>query len=247
MKPDRLEQVESIFQSVLDLAPDRRRTFLDEACANNGELRAEVESLLAAHDRAGDFIEDSASDVAASLLKTGAQLPKQISHYKIQKLLGAGGMGEVYLAKDRMGRHVALKLLTSRLTEDSEHVARFLQEAHTVLALNHPNIVTIYEVGEAEGHYFIASELIEGETLRQHLAKSDLDLEATLDISIQVATALAAAHEKGIVHRDIKPENVMIRVDGYVKVLDFGVAKLTEEFADLGLVQQQFARAAVHD
>ncbi len=130
-----------------------------------------------------------------------------------------------------MGRKVALKLLASRLIRD-QHVARFLQEAHTVLALNHPNIVTVYDIGEADGTYYIASELIEGETLRRSLETGELELGAVLEISIQVATALAAAHEKGIVHRDIKPENVMIRSDGYVKVLDFGIAKLTGDFQE---------------
>ena len=232
MDPERLEQIDQIFQSALDLAPEARSVFLKEACAGDSELRAEVESLVSAHEQAADFIEDSASDVAASLLEENPQRPKQLGQYKIEKLLGAGGMGEVHLAIDRMGRRVALKLLSSRLIKDQQHVARFLQEARTVLALNHPNIVTVYDIGEADGTYYIASELIEGETLRRSLETGELELGAVLEVSIQVATALAAAHEKGIVHRDIKPENVMIRSDGYVKVLDFGIAKLTEDFQE---------------
>jgi len=232
MNPERLEQIDQIFQSALDLTPERRAGFLNAACGGDLELRAEVESLLAAYQDAGDFIEDSASDVAASLLEKSPQRPRQVGQYKIEKLLGAGGMGEVYLATDKMGRRVALKLLASRLIKDQQHVARFLQEARTVLALNHPNIVTIYEIGETGETYYIANELIEGETLRRHLETGELELGAVLEISIQVATALAAAHEKGIVHRDIKPENVMIRSDGYVKVLDFGIAKLTEDFQE---------------
>src|SRR2546428_958384 len=232
MKPERLEQIDQIFQSVLDLAPEERGVFLREACAGDLELRAEIDSLLSAHEEAGDFIEDSASDVAASLLEKNPQRVRQVSQYKVEKLLGAGGMGEVHLATDRMGRKVALKLLPSRLERDQHHVARFLQEARTVLALNHPNIVTVYDIGEADGTYYIASELIEGETLRRSLETGELELGAVLETSIQVATALAAAHEKGIVHRDIKPENVMIRSDGYVKVLDFGIAKLTDDFAE---------------
>ena len=230
MNPERLERVDQLFQSAVDLAPERRAGFLEAACGGDVELRAEVESLLSAHQDAGDFIEDSASDVAASLLEKNPQRPRQVGQYKIEKLLGTGGMGEVYLATDKMGRRVAMKLLAARLIKDQQHVARFLQEARTVLALNHPNIVTVYDIGEADGTYYIASELIEGETLRRSLETGELELGAVLEISIQVATALAAAHEKGIVHRDIKPENAMIRSDGYVKVLDFGIAKLTEDF-----------------
>ena len=230
MKPERLEQIDRIFQSVLDLAPERRADFLDAQCGSDVDLRAEVQSLLDAHQDAGDFIEDSASDVAHVLLEEKPLRPTQVGQYKIEKLLGVGGMGEVYQATDRLGRRVALKLLASRLYTDHQHVARFLQEAQTLLALNHPNIVTLYDIGGADHSYYIASELIEGENLRQHFESADLELGAVLEIVIQVATALAAAHEKGIVHRDIKPENVMIRRDGYVKVLDFGVAKLTHGF-----------------
>ena len=233
MNAERFEQIDQIFQSALDLAPNLRAEFLDAECGRDAELRAEVESLLSAHQHAGDFIEDSASDVAASLLEENPKHPRQVGQYKIERLLGAGGMGEVYLATDKAGRCVALKLLASHLHRNQQYVTRFLQEARTVLALNHPNIVTIYEIGETFGSYYIASELIEGETLRRHLETCELELGALLEIAIQVATALAAAHEKGIVHRDIKPENVMIRSDGYVKVLDFGIAKLTEDFEGL--------------
>ena len=155
----------------------------------------------------------------------------RLGSYEVLSPLGAGGMGEVYLAKDKLGRMVALKLLTLRPGQDERHVARFQQEAQTLLALNHPNIVTIYDIGQTDSANYIASELVEGETLRQRLDELDVDLSDVVEIAIQTATALAAAHEKGIVHRDIKPENIMIRRDGYVKVLDFGVAKLTEEYA----------------
>jgi eukaryotic-like serine/threonine-protein kinase len=232
MNPERLEQIDQIFQEALDLAPEQRANFLASACGDDLQLRAEVESLLTAHQNAGAFIEDSASDVAASLLKEQTQRLTQVGQYKIVKLLGAGGMGEVYMATDRLGRSVALKRLASHLDRDQQQVARFLQEAQSLLALNHPNIVTIYDIGEASGSYYIASELIEGESLRQRLASENLAVDAVLEIVIQVATALAAAHDKGIVHRDIKPDNVMIRRDGYVKVLDFGVAKLTTDFAE---------------
>jgi serine/threonine-protein kinase len=231
MKPDRLQQLDSVFQSAIDLPPEARPAFLDAACANDPELRSEIESLISSHEASGGFIEGSAADVAALLLAGRALTGKRVAQYEVGGLLGSGGMGEVYQATDRMGREVALKVLAPRLVADRQHVMRFLQEARAVLALNHPNIVTVYDIGEADGTYYIASELIEGETLRSVLARGALPLDLVLDVACQACTALAAAHEKGIVHRDIKPENVMLRSDGYVKVLDFGIAKLTERFA----------------
>jgi eukaryotic-like serine/threonine-protein kinase len=222
MSPERLQRLDGIFHSALDLSPELRAAFLDEACVSDPDLRSEVESLISAHEQSGDFIEDSAADVAALLLADDAHV-KQVAQYEVDKLLGRGGMGDVYLATDRMGRKVALKVLAPRLTQDHHHVTRFLQEARAVLALNHPNIVTVYDIGEANGTYYIASELIEGETLRVALARGGLELGQSLEIASQICTALAAAHDRGIVHRDIKPENVMLRGDGYVKVLDFGI------------------------
>ena len=230
MKPERLQQIDELFHSAIDLPPEKRRRFLDEACANDPELRTEVESLISSHDLSGDFIEGSAADVAAVLLGGLALQGKQVAQYSVDALLGHGGMGEVYGATDRMGRKVALKVLAPRLVRDRQHVTRFLQEARAVLALNHPNIVTVFDIGEADGIYYIASELIEGETLRSALSRDGFEPARSIDVAIQVCTALAAAHDKGIVHRDIKPENVMLRGDGYVKVLDFGIAKLTEQF-----------------
>jgi serine/threonine protein kinase len=137
-------------------------------------------------------------------------------------------MGEVYLASDtRLGRKVALKLLPAEFTRDAERMRRFEQEARTASALNHPNIITIHEIGAVDQHQFIVSEFVEGETLRQRIKSGPLELETALEIAVQVASALEAAHRAGIVHRDIKPENVMLRPDGLVKVLDFGLAKLT--------------------
>jgi serine/threonine-protein kinase len=234
MKPELLQQIDKIFHSALDLPPDRRSAFLDEACANDSGLRNEVESLISSHEQSGDFIQGSAADVAALLLRGEALHGKRVAQYQVGELLGGGGMGEVYAATDRMGRRVALKVLASRFVEDRQHVTRFLQEARAVLALNHPNIVTVHDIGEAEGIYYIASELIEGETLRAALSRGRLELGQSLDVAIQICTALAAAHEKGVVHRDVKPENVMLRGDGYVKVLDFGIAKLTGQFRGPG-------------
>lgn len=156
-----------------------------------------------------------------------------ISHYRIIRKLGSGGMGEVYLAEDvRLGRRVALKLLSDQFAADEDRLRRFEQEARAASALNHPNIITIHEVGLEKGTRFITTEYIEGETLRQHISRKPMSLSEVLDAAIQMASALAAAHQAGIVHRDIKPENIMLRPDGYVKVLDFGIVKLTEDFAD---------------
>jgi serine/threonine protein kinase/Flp pilus assembly protein TadD len=153
-----------------------------------------------------------------------------INQYKIISSLGSGGMGEVYLAQDvRLGRKVALKLLYEDVKQGEDWVRRFEQEARATSSLNHPNIITIYEVGQAQGSHFISAEFIDGQTLRQHMKEHTLSLREALDIAIQVATALATAHDAGIIHRDIKPENVMLRADGYVKVVDFGLAKFIEK------------------
>ncbi|MEO6726436.1 MAG: protein kinase [Blastocatellia bacterium] len=157
-------------------------------------------------------------------------IAQKISHYRILEKLGAGGMGEVYLAEDgRLGRKLALKILPAEYTQNPDRLARFEQEARAASALNHPNIITVYEIGEEAGVHFIALEFVPGSTLRFSLKSSGMDLREALEISIQIISALQAAHEAGITHRDIKPENIMIRPDGYVKVLDFGLAKLTEK------------------
>ena len=146
------------------------------------------------------------------------------------RLIGAGGMGEVYLAEDEvLQRKVALKLLPARFTQDQERVRRFQREARAASALNHPNILTIYEIGHADSVHYIATEYIEGQTLREVMASRRLTIAEVIDIATGVANALAAAHDAGIVHRDIKPENIMLRPDGYVKVLDFGLAKLMDD------------------
>ncbi len=196
-------------------------------------MRRKVEALLASHQRAGSFIETSAVGIATRIIENGQAdllVGQTIGHYKISERIGTGGMGEVYLATDMTaGRKAALKLLPMRFTGDAERLKRFQQEAHAVVGLNHPNILTVYEIGEDHSTHYIASELIEGETLRQRLTRGRMQLSEAVDVAIQVASALAAAHEAGIVHRDIKPENIMLRPDGYVKVLDFGIAKLAEQ------------------
>jgi eukaryotic-like serine/threonine-protein kinase len=153
-----------------------------------------------------------------------------LSHYRIISKIGAGGMGEVYLAQDtKLDRKVAIKFLHEEFSKDADKLSRFVQEAKAASALNHPNILTVYEIGEVDGKNYIATELIEGETLSRRLRGESMSLNSTLDVAIQIASALQAAHNAGIVHRDIKPDNVMIRPDGFVKLLDFGIAKLAEK------------------
>lgn len=233
MDSERWQQVDRLFQAALEVDPSERSAFLDQKCSGDDPLRREVESLLD-YDRQGlSLIDAPAFDMVANLLGTHApelSVGQHIGHYKILNLLGAGGMGEVYLAQDTsLGRKVALKLLPADFTIDDERVRRFQQEARAASALNHPNIITIYQIGQFDNRRFIATEFIEGRTLRQLEKGSKLDLRQALEIASQIAGALAAAHQAGIVHRDIKPENIMLRPDGYVKVLDFGLAKLTEQ------------------
>ncbi|HEY6120780.1 MAG TPA: protein kinase [Pyrinomonadaceae bacterium] len=236
MKLEQWQEINQLFHSALKCEPGQRAAFLDQACTDKESIRKEVEGLIAAHDVAGSFIEAPAFAVAAEML-TIDQLQSLVGHsfgpYGIIAALGAGGMGEVYLAHDtRLGRKVALKLLPTAFTMDEERVRRFQQEARAASALNHPNIITIHEIGHVDERHFIATEFIDGETLRAPLSRSRLSLRALLDVAIQVASALVAAHKAGIVHRDIKPENVMVRGDdGIVKVLDFGLVKLTENQA----------------
>jgi serine/threonine protein kinase/tetratricopeptide (TPR) repeat protein len=233
MTPVPLQTIEEIFHAALDQEPDRVGAFLDAACEGDEVLRRKVEALLASHKRGGGFIETLVAGIATKIIQNGKSdllVGQTIGHYKISKRIGAGGMGDVYLATDMTaGRKAALKLLPMRFTADAERLKRFQQEAHAVVALNHPNILTVYEIGEDHSTHYIAGELIEGETLRQRLLGGRLELSEAVDVAIQVASALAAAHDTGIVHRDIKPENIMLRPDGYVKVLDFGIAKLAEQ------------------
>src|SRR5437762_4286942 len=233
MTPARLQTIEEIFHAALDQEPDQVGAFLDMACDGDELLRRKVEALLASHQGAGSFIETSTIGIATRIIENEQSdwlVGRTFGHYKISKRIGAGGMGEVYLATDiTAGRKAALKILPMRFTGDAERLKRFQQEAHAVVALNHPNILTVYEIGEDHSTHYIASELIEGETLRQRLMRGPMQLSEAVDVTIQVASALAAAHQAGIVHRDINPGNIMLRPDGYVKVLDFGIAKLAEQ------------------
>lgn len=232
MNPERWQQIEQLFHTALGQERGDRTAFLAQACMGDERLYDEVASLLASHEEATSFIEMPAGDAAAELLEerhTRLMPGTTVNRYKILGLLGKGGMGEVYLAEDtELRRRIALKMLPSGFTQDSDRVRRFVREAHAASALNHPNIVTIHEIGQLDDARFIVTEFIEGQTLRQQLNAGAMPLTEALNLAIQVASALEAAHASGIVHRDIKPENIMLRRDGYVKVLDFGLAKLTE-------------------
>ncbi len=231
--PKQWHEVKKVFEAALaQPVPDRAR-FIEQACAGNPSLSREVNSLLRSYEKAGSFMEAPAVAAAAeSLLGQQDKLTadQRLSHYEIISLIGEGGMGEVYLAKDTiLGRRVALKLLPSYISNDPDRLRRFKQEARTASSLSHPNVCVIHEISETDdGRPFIAMEHVEGVTLRQRIEQRGMKLGDALDIAIQIADALRGAHEAGVVHRDIKPENIMIRRDGYVKVLDFGLAKLTE-------------------
>jgi len=229
----RWQQLEALFYEALELRSEARREFLDQRCGGDAELRKEVEALIDSAEKPMDFLERPVLEAAHQMMHDdrGENIAPgaQLAHYRIISMLGAGGMGEVYLAEDlHLRRKVALKMLAPELTRDERGLRRFEHEARAVSALNHPNILTIYEFGQANGTHFIASEFIEGVTLGESLSHCRPELSTAVDIAIQIASALAAAHACGIVHRDIKPDNVIVRTDGIVKVLDFGIAKLTE-------------------
>jgi non-specific serine/threonine protein kinase len=231
MTPERWQKIEEIFQSTLDRPMQEREPFLNKACDGDETLRHEVESLLASDRQPDSKLDDIASGVAAQWVAENddsGRIGQTVGRYRIIGMLGSGGMGNVYLAEDTtLDRKVALKFLPRQFTQDQDRLRRFEQEARAASALNHPNIITIYEVGEWNGGHFIVTEYIEGETLRDRLQKGALPVNELLEIGTQAAGALSAAHSAGIIHRDIKPANIMVRADGYIKVLDFGIAKLS--------------------
>src|SRR5947207_11224744 len=233
MTSERWQQVNDLFQLAAERAPEERTTYLEAACQGDEGLRREVESLIASYERAENFIESPAFEVVPELLtddRADAIVGASIAHYQIESLIGVGGMGQVYLARDeRLGRKVALKFLPEQLTANNTQLSRFKSEARAASALNHPNILTVYEIGAEGNRHFIATEFIEGVTLRATLARGRMSVHDALEVAVQVASALAAAHKTGVVHRDIKPETIMIRPDGYVKVREFGLAQLTEQ------------------
>jgi predicted ATPase/serine/threonine protein kinase len=234
-KAERWRQVKELLYAALECGPEGRAAFLAEVCAGDEALRHEVEALLVSYERAGSFFELPAAEVAARALAEGqaeSLVGRKVGPYQILSRLGAGAMGDVYLARDgRLGRKVALKLLPPHFARDAERLLRFRQEASAASRLNHPNILTVHEVGRVDSTHYIATEHVEGLTLRELMALKRVGVTEALDVATQVASALAAAHAAGIVHRDVKPENIMLRRDGYVKVLDFGIAKLLEDSA----------------
>src|SRR5713226_5968063 len=251
MTADRWQHIDRLFHSTLECAPEKRESFLNQACGDDHELRTEVQSLLRAHEQDGSFLDLPAYEVAPDFLADalgGLLAGQQIGPYKIISPLAVGGMGEVYLAQDsRLGRKIALKLLPPDFAKDQHRVRRFAQEARAASALNHPNVCVIHEVGKtSDGRHFIAMELIEGITLRERISRGPLSMADTLTVAEQVAVALTVAHAAGVVHRDIKPENIMLREDGYVKVLDFGLAKLNESYSGLNKINENSTIAHVH-
>jgi eukaryotic-like serine/threonine-protein kinase len=228
MNADQWQKIEQIFDEALLRKPEERDSFLKETCVGESAVYDNVKALLASYEKDDDFFEDSASALAAEMFAD--RVGETIGPYEVLSELGSGAMGVVYLAQDvRLGRKIALKLLPSQFTNDKDRLRRFQQEARAASALNHPNILTVYEVEQRSGLHYIATEFVDGETLRQHMNIRRMSLDEVLNIAIQVASALQAAHNAGIAHRDIKPENIMIRSDGYIKVLDFGLAKLLEK------------------
>ena len=233
MVDEKWQRVREVFDSALRRRPEERRDFTRRACGDDKLLLAEVESLLSSLDSAESFMETPAVAEVAGMIEARTrrlERGQNLGHYEIIEQIGAGGMGEVYLARDKkLDRQVAVKILNENLSSDNASLQRFIREAKAASALNHPNILVIHEIGGPPNAHFIVSEHIEGKTLREILKERSLELSEILDVAAQIAGALVAAHDANLVHRDIKPENIMIRPDGVVKVLDFGLAKLVEQ------------------
>jgi serine/threonine protein kinase/Tol biopolymer transport system component len=224
-------QIEEVFNAALAVPLADRESFLNTACGNDAELRSELDSLLSEVSHADPFLSEDTFTLGTELLRHDSEslVGQTLGSYTLVRRIGQGGMGEVYLAHDeRLGRKVALKLLPRLIVENEERARRFKHEARAASAISHPNVASIYEISEAEGRLFIAMEFVDGTTLRDRLAQENLTAVEAVDLTLQVVAGIAAAHAQGIIHRDIKPENIMIRRDGLVKVVDFGLAKLSE-------------------
>jgi len=246
MKPDRGQQIETTFQAARALTPSGRAVFLDDACSGDSELRREVESLLAANADPGSLIHSPAVEMTVQLMAEDHinRARESLGHYRIISRIGAGGMGEVFLGEDsRLGRKVALKLLPDHFAAHEQRLSRFKREARAASALNHPNVATIYEIGEADGSSYIAMEYVEGQTLSDKINRQPLASAEIVEIAAQVADALEEAHTKGITHRDIKSANLMLTPRGQVKVLDFGLAKMRVTEPQEGASQMTTAAA----
>ena len=232
--PQSWKRLEDLFERALDMPAAQRAAFLDEACQDDASLRRKLQAMLEAATEPADFLSASVENAARNFLAPHVQKTLQpgsaLGHYQIAWLVGAGGMGRVYKARDtRLDRDVAIKTLAPEVIANPRALEQFEQEARAASALNHPNILTIYDVGEFACERFIASEFVDGPTLSEKLSAGPLEVAAALDIAIQVASGLVAAHAAQIIHRDIKPQNLVLRADGLVKIVDFGIAKLSEE------------------
>ena len=229
MNPERWRRIEQLYHAALELDRSERSAFLQQRCGDDPVLLNEVDLLIAGHDDAGSFLGAPAweqADNTFTSVSTRALVGQRFGRYQLLSVLGTGGTATVYLAEDtRLDRRIALKLLPSRFFDEPEHVRRFEQEVRAISGLNHPNIVAVYDTGETDAGRFIVTEFVAGRTVRA-LRSERQPLDACVHLIRQVAQALAAAHASGIVHRDIKPENLMVRDDGYAKVLDFGLARL---------------------
>src|SRR2546428_1787837 len=224
---ERWRRVEELYHAAVGLPASGRAAFLHNACGSDAALRQEVDVLLSVAQDAEHFLEPNGLGTVngPAGIATGSLVGQQGGPYLVTALLGAGGMGGGYRATDtRLGRDVAMKVLPVAFSTEPDHLRRFEQEARAAAALNHPNILAVFDVGTHEGAPYLVSELLEGETLRGALDRGVLQTRTAIDYAMQVATGLAAAHDKGIVHRDVKPENVFVTTDGRVKILDFGVA-----------------------
>ena len=231
---ERWHQIETMFHAALELPPQAREAYLKEACKTDDSLRQELDSLLAAYEQPGDPLKLPALLDGLRVLAASGESPPalekgdRVDRYEILGDLGAGGMGEVYLARDPgLGRKVAIKVLPDAFAADKQSAERLLAEGRAASTLNHPNILTVHDIGETCGRPYLVTEFVQGTTLRERLRNGPISPAEAVRIAGQVASALVASHTAGILHRDIKPENLMLRPDGLVKVLDFGLAKVS--------------------